>query len=461
MISEPRLYDTESSSVSCTKRTLDAHESDARELCASMCNKKPKFGSSSAKCDHCGKTASFGLPGGKKTHCGTHRDAAIHIDRKNAKCVGAGCILTASYGLSGGKRTHCGTHRDRAIHIDLKNAKCDSAGCILTASYGLPGGKRTHCGMHRDPAIHIDLVNAKCDRAGCILTASYGLPGGKRTHCGTHRDRAIHIDLVNKPCAHDGCTIQPCYGVPGGRPTHCYTHQLACHMNVVSPRCGSCTLQSAKFVHPRSTVNECRECDNTLWPILKKEEEAFAEFLAGEFGDSVEYRTFDRELLVTLTGCGMGVDRSVCGQEVSQRARLDFVFDKGHSCVVVVEVDEDQHKHYCVPSEIARANATINALFLGGNRRHVHIVRFNPDAFCVDGELCHVNKTIRYKRVVRVIRDAMQSNLVENTYSIQHMYYDVRDGVECIRNEIDPIIVEICRDPIIDGYRCDTCQSRH
>ena len=403
--------------------------------------------------DGCSKRRSFGPIGGipnSAVFCGDHAtDRDMYEDVSTKKCEHPACKITASYGLPvGKKRTHCGKHRDPAMHIDLKNAICDHVGCGTVATFGLPDGTRTHCGKHRDPAIHIDRKSAKCEHPVCKITASYGLPGGKRTHCGTHR-KTGQISLAKTPCAHDGCTLLPCYGVAVGRPTHCYTHQLVGQLNVNLKRCGSCTLQPAKFVHPRSTVSQCRECDDTLWPILKKEEEAFAEFIAGEFRDSAEYRTFDRELLVTLTGCGLGVDRAACGQEVSQRARLDFVFDKGRSCVVVVEVDEEQHRHYCVPSEIARANATASALFLGGNRRHVRIVRFNPDAFRVDGKLRRVQKTVRYQRVAEVIREALQSNSPENTFSIQHMYYDVKDGVECIRNEIDPNIAEICRDPII------------
>jgi len=57
---------------------------------------------------------------------------------------------------------------------------------------------------------------------------------------------------------------------------------------------------------------------------------------------------------------------------------------------------------------------------------------------------------LRYKRVADVIREALRSNLPGDTFSIQHMYYDVKDGYLCIKEEIDADVFKICIEPIID-----------
>jgi len=66
------------------------------------------------------------------------------------------------------------------------------------------------------------------------------------------------------------------------------------------------------------------------------------------------------------------------------------------------------------------------------------------------GVLTDTDKDVRYaaimtlERLDGVIEQALtQSNLQEDTWSIQHMYYDVRGG-----REIDPNIAAICRPPI-------------
>lgn len=453
MMPEPMYGNTEMSSVSDMNQPLESHECEPCAGTEVVPNKRARdchFG-------NCSKRRTFGPIGGKRNSalfCGEHgTDRAVYADLNSNKCGSLGCGKTASFGEPGGngKRLFCAKHVDHRLHVDLASKKCGVAGCITRASFGLPGGKRMLCAKHSDRSVHVDIVNPKCGIVGCGTIACFGEPGGKRMFCGSHK-KTGHIDIVSDRCVYDGCMLRPCYGFPDTRSTHCVEHHLDGQLNVVKPRCMSCPLQPGKFIHLRSAVQKCRECDPTLWPRLKKQEEAFAAFVASEFGNSGEYRTYERELTVPLQGCGVGVDRSECGQEVSQRTRLDFVFDTGPSCVVVVEVDEDQHKQYCVPSEIARVNATAGSLLLGGTARHVRFVRFNPDDFHVDGALRFVAMKKRYKRVAEVIREAQRSDLPANVCSIQYMYYDVegKDGDLCIKDEIDVNIVEACMKPIID-----------
>jgi hypothetical protein len=206
-------------------------------------------------------------------------------------------------------------------------------------------------------------------------------------------------------------------------------------------------------VHPRSKVSKCFECDESLWYRLKHKEQSFANALlaAGfrEAGGGEDVLSFRRELAVSFTGCNLGVDRTACDQDTSKRARIDFVFEGQHG-VVLVELDEDQHKDRCLNSEIARANAIVSSLWIGGNNRHVLVVRFNPDAYRVDGKIRRVPLATRYNRVIGVIHEALaQTDLPGDTWSIQHMFYDVRAGRECIMDDIDPAIAVLCRPPIM------------
>ena len=140
----------------------------------------------------------------------------------------------------------------------------------------------------------------------------------------------------------------------------------------------------------------------------------------------------------------------MCEDAASEQCgRMDFVFDKGPSCVVVVQITRNQHKYNCLHYKIAQVKATAIRRFLKGNHCHVLVVRFNPDAFHVDGKLRRVKKAARHQRVIGSIKEALEkSNLPECTWSIQHMYYDVQDGRECIKDDIDPKIAAMCRPPI-------------
>ena len=165
-------------------------------------------------------------------------------------------------------------------------------------------------------------------------------------------------------------------------------------------------------------------------------------------GSSEDALLFRRELPESFTGCALCVDRTACDQDASKRARIDFVFEEQHS-VVLVELDEDQHKDWCLNSEIARVNAIVSSLWIGGNDRHVLVVCFNPDACHVDGKIRRVPRATRYRRVIGVINEALaQPDLPGNTWSIQHMYYDVLVDRECIMDDIDPAIAVLCCPPI-------------
>jgi hypothetical protein len=259
---------------------------------------------------------------------------------------------------------------------------------------------------------------------------------------------------VNKRCAFAECRKHPKFGRVGGRAssaTHCADHKPDGYEDVVNKRCKTCPLAPAKFVHPRSKTKQCFECDSSLWRRQRFKEEAFANalisdgFTEGDIGPSL---SFNRELPVDFTCCELGVDRTACGRDRSQRARVDFVF-QGQSSVVLVELDEDQHTDRCMQAEVARASEMVHALWVGGNTRYTLVVRFNPDTFRVDGKTRYVPLSVRYTRVINVIRSALNAvDLPAETFAVQYMYYDVRDGHECIRTDMDPNIASLCLPPI-------------
>lgn len=144
---------------------------------------------------------------------------------------------------------------------------------------------------------------------------------------------------------------------PGSKPEFCEPHSTkGLHENVVLRRCGSCSLPPFKFAHPLSKVAQCTECDPTLSRSTKKKEEAVAAAILAAGG-----LAFRREFFVPFAACGLGVNRAACAQQPSINARLDFVL-VSDSAVVVIEVDEAQHAHYCVGGEISRVNEVFESL---------------------------------------------------------------------------------------------------
>jgi len=428
--------------VGSGKRAVDAIEGAVGEPCASKRSKKPKLGQSSN-----GASSSAAAEGDTV-------DANEEEVKGARHCREPRCKKRRTHGPVDGTRSsavYCGPHGKKHGYEDVYSAKCQHpGGCkSLTPCFGIPGGRPQFCEKHHTPGTHIDVTHKRCQYPeGCpSLNRSYGPVGGLPASgvvCATHGQLRGYEDVRSRKCEEPGCTsLTPTYGPVGCLPksaTHCSGHgRDKGYEDVVRKRC-SCTFRN--FVHPMSKVGKCTVCDTTLWPRIHKKEDAVAVLLQLAYGD----QCVRRELAVSFKACGIGVDRSACGQKPSISARLDFVIES-MTAVVIVEVDEFQHSSYC--GEISRLNEIFTAFRLGDNIRHVHFVRFNPDAFKIDQKTGRVSLEVRHARLVEVIQKALDSHEPQKTWSILHVFYDTdENGRLCIMDEINMEIHPVFIPPI-------------
>ena len=404
----------------------------------------------------CTKRSTWGPIGGARTsarYCSKHgRENGSSVNVQDKRCEVPGCKLSPSFGPAGGNRSSaicCSTHGNERGLVNVWHKQCEAPGCTLSPSFGPTGGNRSSaicCSTHGNERGFVNVWHKQCEAPGCKLRPSFGPTGGNRSSaicCSTHGNERGLVNVINQ-CEAPGCTIFPCYGIEGGRREFCYTHSdPRKHMNVVHKRCATCTLLPAKFIHPNSKTKQCLECDPRIRAKTKQKEIVVKRVLEAAFKDD----TVIRELFVSF--CGGGSDRTECGRTQSLSARCDFVLYNEHA-VVVVEVDEDQHKHYCRQREIARAQDIVVSLIQGGNPLPVTVIRFNPDAFKIDKKTRRIPSQIRHAKLVEVIRDGLKSNAPHHTWSLVYMYYDCdADGLLCIMDDIPEEIREICLAPII------------
>ena len=95
---------------------------------------------------------------------------------------------------------------------------------------------------------------------------------------------------------------------------------------------------------------------------------------------------------ITYKGCG----------ENDTWARLDFVLYK-EDHIIILSVDEFQHKHIEVLCEVARMSKVVCSIRQSGDMRRVLWLRFNPDSFTVDGEITKVPMILREKTLSKCI----------------------------------------------------------
>jgi hypothetical protein len=87
--------------------------------------------------------------------------------------------------------------------------------------------------------------------------------------------------------------------------------------------------------------------------------------------------------------------------------------------VILVEVDEDQHKHYGVLCDVARMLDIIAEHMKTGRKEKRKLVRYNPDAFMVDFKRAKVLQKDRFAQLLEAIRQEPGQQ-----FEIKYLFYD-------------------------------------
>jgi len=161
----------------------------------------------------------------------------------------------------------------------------------------------------------------------------------------------------------------------------------------------------------RKSGQRCATCTPTSASAKRahKEEEAVAKVLdaAGVL--------YQREVRIDFS----------CFTSHKKFARLDFVCEQKDRRVIL-EVDERQHtdQSYSIGCDVSRMLDVVAALVCDDNTRPTLWLRFNPNAYKVDGVRVHTSKKERYRWLLEILTAPTHApSLV-----VRYMYYDVRQG---------------------------------
>ena len=107
-------------------------------------------------------------------------------------------------------------------------------------------------------------------------------------------------------------------------------------------------------------------------------------------------------------------DPAACGKH-----RPDFTFVTDAS-VIVLEYDEHQHESYTQSCELAR----MSDIFLSYHGVRVTFIRYNPDAFKVDGTTLWTNRETREGVLLDVLKTAFADEDFDHAIVIHYICYD-------------------------------------
>ena len=412
-------------------------------MCLKCQKKRPTFGLSGGKAEYCGdckepnmvnviskmcskcqkKRPTFGLPGGKVEYCGDCKEINM-VDGRHRMC--SKCQKKRPiFGLPGGKAEYCGDCKEPNM-TDVQNIKC--LHCQKKQSiFGLPGGKAEYCGDCKEPNM-TNVQTRKCSRCQ-KKRPIFGLPGGKAEYCGDCKERNM-VNVADRMCSK--CDKYAWYGIPGHLPSSCAQHVTLgmisnprkrclidkcfeislygyntheyCEQhcqgdmnNYIERECQSCHLPEIL-----NTEMKCRNCDQDhfMRRRLVKQDKVRDVLLAREF----EFDSNDRQI-------GDSCDRE----------RPDFIYYRDKH-VVIVEVDENQHRGYAIECETIRM---INIFYSFAGLKTIFI-RYNPDSFKLEGKKQEIGDARRHDVLISWLKYCLDVDLPEdddNFLQVVYLYY--------------------------------------
>jgi hypothetical protein len=121
-------------------------------------------------------------------------------------------------------------------------------------------------------------------------------------------------------------------------------------------------------------------------------------------------------------------------------ATIDFVVTLANGQLVLLEVDENQHRfgYGEVGCDMRRIARVKESLTIGGQTAGMHVVRYNPQGFKVAGKTVRTLKTVREARLIEVLDQFAQASLEDGELRVWYMYYD---------QSADADKPMVCRDP--------------
>jgi hypothetical protein len=297
-----------------------------------------------------------------------------------AICKEIGCKTRANFGFPGQKDKHCKLHKQEKMR-DVKNPICLFTDCNIQPIYGFPGEKRKYCKIHK--LEHMVSKNESCLFIGCDTRPSFGFPGQKAEYCKIHK--LEHMVSRNPSCLFTDCNTQPYFGFPGQKPIYCNSHKLNKMIDVIHPKCTSCGLFRVKKINKYL----CYYCNPDKTKTRKLKETIVKELLEKQGYEFIH-------------------DKQV-SNEYCNKYRPDFVFNCGEY-FVVLECDEEAHKHYDKDCEIVRMNNISMDL-----KKPTLFIRYNPD-------LTGVRKQKKHQVLIETLEKHLYKDTIQQLEPIYLFY---------------------------------------
>jgi hypothetical protein len=393
------------------KQPTFAFENEVNARRCVDCKQQGMIDVKSKKCEVCHiKQPSFAMEGEKRRRCGDCKELGM-VDVVNHKCEVCH-IKRPIFALQGEmKGRRCADCKEKGM-IDVEDQKCEKCKTKIPV-FAVEGEVNARRCADCADADMIDIVNRKCQELGCRKQARCAQPGVLPEYCVEHKKDGM-MKNPRKKCAgndEEDCKSFATHGIT--EPTHCEEHALPdeyCLAERTCPKCGKLDILNKTGV----CVNFCslEEKDTIMKKHAKKHEEVIVRLLDTEI---------DLKNMVVEMWKDTAIDRGCT------KSRPDILYHCGNH-IVVVEVDEEQHKSYksCGSSKQDRMATERRRMYEIATIFGLPIVffRYNPDGY-VDcrGKKGTVITSKRHTLLVKWVRRAIHDQAVQGI-QVKYLFYD-------------------------------------
>jgi very-short-patch-repair endonuclease len=269
-----------------------------------------------------------------------------------------------------------------------------------------------------------DVISRRCEE--CNRQPSYNYPDlSGAVKCSDHALEGM-VRMFDKKCLSKEYNEKPIYGISGQKAKYCEQHKKENHVNIfLDNKCSNvecmqsydfiideekycyvhCPEESMKCVSKRL----CRYCDiteesthvcNECKSRNTKKEYAVIRYIKKKIKLSSIHNSSSM-----LQGCS--------------KRRPDLYYELPKH-VVIVEIDENQHKAYEEQCECSRINEIVNGI--GG--KSVIFVRFNPDRIMHKKKKLVIDMEEKLELLVKTIKEELKNNYDTFIVKVIQLYYD-------------------------------------
>jgi hypothetical protein len=378
---------------------------EKRAMCCKSCKKDTMVDIKHKKCRYCNSRSNFNYKGEKAMYCSScKKNGMINVNSK--KCICNSSEPTFNY-INEKIPLYCYKCKNNGM-IDIKNKKCK---CGVRTSFNYPNEKISLCcyKCKKTGMININSKKCQCKKSQPIFNyIDEKIP----LFCSECKKNNM-VDIKNKKCY---CNKSiPTFNYIGNNAQYCNNCKKDYMIDVNHKNCkgqnNTCTIRGNKKYKGYCTFcfqNEFPNDPLSFQIRCKTKEIAVREYINKNF----EGFTHDKCMFTGHCDCTI-------------RRRIDHRKLIANT-LLVIETDENQHKHYDKMDEETR----YNDLFMAFSGKWIYI-RFNPDKY-VNKNNVNNNPTISTrltrlheeidKQINRILNDE-NTELIERIY----LYFDNYD----------------------------------